>query len=162
MTRRGFLLALAGAGCAQLTISAQAGFDEKTLASYRLTEPVFKRFAHATRIMGKTLRSDARYRTDPLITEDIALAADVAIASERLRQRLDGDAPLTAALFAADIGSHEYVTFAIALFAARLAHGFVRSGAMRRVPSDVHADNVAFVAAHEAEVEALMKLLGLP
>ena len=72
-----------------------------------------------------------------------------------------GCRPGRTALFAADISSREYATFAIALFAARLAHGFVESGAMRRVPQGVAADNVAFVAAHAGEIAIVARQLKL-
>jgi hypothetical protein len=78
-----------------------------------------------------------------------------------LEKRLDSDPALSAALFAAEISAHDYATFAIALLGARLAHGFVKSGAMRRVPAGVAADNVAFIEAHHADISALLKLLNL-
>jgi hypothetical protein len=137
-------------------------FDAKALAAYRLSEPVFKRFAHATRLIGKVIATDARYAREPLITEDISVSGDAPEMAMTLQQRLDGDPALATALFAAEISAREYATFAIALFAARLARGFVESGAMRRVPQGIAADNVAFVGEHAAEVATIARQLNLP
>lgn len=136
-------------------------FDARSLADYRLTEPVLKRFAHATRVLTNVMQADARFEREPLITREISVSGDAPEMAAALQQRLDQEPALAAALFAADISAHEYATFAIALFAARLAQGFVKSGAMRRVPAGVAADNVAFVAAHERDIAALLKQLNL-
>jgi hypothetical protein len=136
-------------------------FDTKTLAEYRLTEPVFKRFAHATRLLSNITHADARFEREPLITREISVSGDAPEMAAALQRRLDSEPALAAALFAADISAHEYALFAIALFAARMAAGFVKSGAMRRVPPGVAAENVAFVTAHEREITALLKQLKL-
>lgn len=142
-------------------LRAQKPVEADDLAQYRLTEPVFKRFAHATRLIGNTIAADSRYQRDPLITPEIAVAGDAAEMAAVLQRRLDTDPACAAALFAADISAREYAAFAIALFAARLAHGFVRSGAMRRVPPGVTTDNVAFIERHAKEIASLMKQLNL-
>ncbi len=139
----------------------QTRFDAKWLAEYHLTDAVFKRFAHATALLASAMRREPRFAAEPLITREISVDGDVAEMASALQQRLDTDPVLSAALFAADISAHEYAAFAIALFAARLAQGFLASGAMRRVPAGVAADNVAFVTAHEAEVAVVLKQLDL-
>jgi hypothetical protein len=161
LRRRQFLAIAAGAVWVPHAARAQKAFDAAELAAYRLTLPVFERFAHATRLIGKAIRADARFHNEPLITRDIWVGGDAVEMASALQRRLEVEAPLSAALFAADISSREYAAFAIALFGAHLAHGFVRSGAMRRVPPGVTADNVAFVGAHEAEIAALLKQLTL-
>jgi hypothetical protein len=143
------------------TPGAQRGFDAKELAAYRLTPAVFKRFAHATRLIAVIVERDARFVKEPLFTREISVAGDAPEMATALEKRLDGDPALSSALFAADISAHEYAGFAISLFAARLAQGFLKSGAMRRVPAGVAADNVAFVDAHAAEIVALLKQLNL-
>ena len=140
---------------------AQTPFDAKSLAEYRLTDPVFKRFARATALLASAMRREPRFAAEPLMTREIAVSGDAGEMATALKQRLDTDPVLSAALFAADISAHEYAAFAIALFAARLAQGFLASGAMRRVPAGVAADNVAFVTAHEAEVAVVLKQLDL-
>ena len=146
--------------CTRTNTSAQA-FGPRELSDYRLTEPVFKRFAHATRLLATTMQRDPRFAREPLITREISVEGEAVAMATALRARLDGDASLSTALFAADISSREYAAFAIALFAARLASGFVKSGAIRRVPAGVATDNVAFITAHEKEVAALLKQLSL-
>ncbi len=162
VSRRRFLTFGLACVClsARTNVDAQA-FEPRELSEYRLTEPVFKRFAHATRLLATAMRRDPRFTREPLITREISVEGDAVEMATALRARLDGDATLSTALFAADISSREYSAFAIALFAARLASGFVKSGAMRRVPAGVATDNVAFITTHEKEVAALMKQLSL-
>ena len=155
------LVVIVAAICALSAVSATQPFDAHTLANYRLTLPVFTRFAHATRLLASQMRSDPRFEHEPLFSKDVAVAGDAVEMATALRRRLDNDATLSAALFAADISAHEYATFALALVGARLAHGFLESGAMRRVPSGVAADNVAFVAEHLAAIRTALSQLGL-
>ena len=136
-------------------------FDARQLASYRLTVPVFTRFAHATRLMSSQLRSEPRFEDNPLFSRDVSVAGEAVEMATALHARLDNDAGLAAALFAADISAREYATFALALFGARLAHGFLESGAMRRVPPGIAAENVAFVREHLAAIRVVLTQLGL-
>lgn len=147
--------------CALSSVSAAQPFDAQQLASYRLTLPVFARFAHATRLLASQMRNDPRFDREPLFSRDVSVAGDAVEMATALRTRLDSDATLAAALFAADISAHEYATFALALVGARLAHGFLESGAMRRVPPGVAADNVAFVREHLAAIRTALTHLGL-
>lgn len=145
-------------------LSSPAGsqpFDAQQLASYRLTLPVFTRFAHATRLLAVQMRNDPRFEREPLFSRDVAVAGDAVEMATALRTRLDHDATLASALFAADISAHEYATFAMALVGARLAYGFLESGAMRKVPAGVAADNVAFVRTHFAAIRTTLTQLGL-
>jgi hypothetical protein len=141
--------------------SPQDVYGAGELAAYRLSDPVFSRFAHATRLIAAAMRQDPRFETDPLFTREIAVSGDAPAMASRLKQRLDAEPALASALFAADIGAREYALFALALFAARLAQGFVKSGAMRRVPAGVATENVAFVTAREQEISSLLKTLHL-
>jgi hypothetical protein len=119
------------------------------------------RFAHATRLMSAQMRTDPRFDRDPLFNRDVTVSGDAVQMATAVSTRLANDASLAAALFAADISAHEYVTFALALFGARLAHGFLESGAMRLVPSGVAADNVAFVREHLPAIRLTLIQLGL-
>jgi len=139
----------------------QPAFDAGDLAKYRLSLPVFTRFVHATRLLAARMREDPRYERDPLFSRDVSVAGDAAEMATALRNRLDSDPRLSAALFAADISAHEYATFALALVAARLAYGFVEAGVLRRVPAGVAADNVSFVRVHLADVRTALTQLGL-
>ena len=157
MLRREFLVRAA----AVFTTARVPQPHTTTLAEYRLTEPVFQRFAHATRLLAKVVQADPVYTREPLITEDMMVSGEATEMADALQRRLDSAPELSTALFAADISARDYAVFAIALLGARLAHGFLRSGAMRRVPAGVASDNVAFVAAHEAEIRALLAQLNL-
>jgi hypothetical protein len=142
-------------------LQARSQPDAPQLASYRLTLPVFLRFAHATRLMAAEMERDPRFARDPLFNREVSVAGDVVEMATALQSRLDNEPTLAAALFAADISTHEYATFALSLFAARLAHGFLESGAMRKVPSGVAADNVAFVREHLPAIRVALSQLGL-
>jgi hypothetical protein len=163
-SRRAFIKALAPislAHIARVVQPPQSAFSARELADYRLTDEVFRRFAHATRLIASATRHDARFEQQPLLTKDIVVAGDAAEMATALQSRLEGEPSVAVALFAADISSHEYATFSISMFAARLAHGFVASGAMRRVPAGVASDNVTFVGRHEREIAVLLKQLRL-
>lgn len=134
---------------------------EQELAQYRLTAPVLARFTHATRLILDATGDDVRFAEDPLFSREFSVSGDAVAMAARLQARLDREPAALAALFAADIATPEYVRFAISLFAARLAHGFVASGAMRAVPPGAPRDNVAFIDAHRTEVAALLKAVGL-
>jgi hypothetical protein len=159
--RRRFLVALAAWLGGRRSPGATQSIDARHLADYRLTPEVFKRFAHATRLIAAITQRDVRFHDQPLITREISVSGDAPAMAAALKQRLDTEPALAEALFAADISAHEYAVFAIALFAARLAQGFLRSGAMRRVPPGAATENVAFVATHEVEIVALLKQLNL-
>jgi hypothetical protein len=107
------------------------------------------------------MQRDPRYEHDPLFSKDVAVAGDAVEMATALRSRLDSDAALAGALFAAEISAHEYTTFALALLGARLAYGFVDAGVLRRVPSGVAAENIDFVRGNLAAVRATLAHLGL-
>ena len=106
-------------------------------------------------------RSDSAFADAPLFTREVLVLGDAATIANELASRLDAHPRLAAALRQARITSRDYTKFAVALFAARLAHGFVTAGVLRRVPPGVAADNVAFVAAHDAEISGVLQALGL-
>jgi hypothetical protein len=150
------LIALFGA----LTPS-QDTFNIRELAEYRLTVPVFQQFVQASRQIVTASREDARLAADPLFTREVALLDDVAAAAATVEARLKYEPRYAAALRIASISPHDFTKFALVLFGARLAHGFLKSGALRTVPAGVASDNVAFVEAHQIEIAALMQLLEL-
>ena len=141
--------------------SAQTEFGVTEIADYRLDAAVFARFTRASHLIAAALRSDTRFERDPLFTKDILLSGDVLPMAVALEARLRNEAAFAGAFVAADLTPHEYTTFVLALAAARLAHGFVKSGVLRRVPAGVHADNVAFVDAHLGDVTAVMLEIGV-
>jgi hypothetical protein len=141
--------------------SAQAEFGVTEISDYRLDAEVFARFARASRLIAAATRADRRFDNAPLLTKEILLSDDVLAAATVLEARLRSEPALAGAFLAADLSPHEYTKFVLALAAARLAHGFVKSGVLRRVPEGVHADNVNFVDAHLAEIAAAMKEIGV-
>jgi hypothetical protein len=146
---------------AVLTGAPQSTFNIKELAEYRLTVPVFRQFTHASQLIATAAREDARLAQDPLFTRDVSVLDDVVAAAERVEARLKFEPRYAAALRVAGISAHEYTKFALALFAARMAHGFLKSGAIRGVAKGVASDNVAFVAEHEREVGTTLRALGV-
>jgi len=139
----------------------QAPLTVKDLADYRLTMPVFKRFTRASEGIAHAMKADPRLAADPPFTRDVTVLGDANDMAPALERRLSVDPALSAALASARISPREYTTFALALIGARLAHGFVKSGAMRFVPKGVASDNVTFIAAHERDVDAVLRMLGV-
>jgi hypothetical protein len=141
--------------------AAQSSFDVKELAAYRLTGPVFERFEKASRRIADVTRSDAALARSPLFTKEITLSGDAPVMAAELEARLKNHPALAGALHSARIAPRDYARFAVALFAARLAHGFVKAGVLRSVPTGVAADNVAFVAEHHTAIEDVLTRLGV-
>jgi hypothetical protein len=141
--------------------AAQQPFDQHELAAYRLSEPVYYRFAHATRLIVEASRKDPRLAQAPLFTKQVMVSGDVMEGAATLQTRLEQEPAFRTALFAAEIDAREYTMFALALFAARLAHGFVKAGLIHVMPDTVAGENVAFVDAHQLEIGALFRELGV-
>jgi hypothetical protein len=146
---------------AGLQTAAPPPLTPKELAAFRLTLAAFEPFERASQLIGEATEADPRLAADPLFPREVSVLEDVAVVAPALEARLAAEPAVAAALRAAKISPRAYTTFALALFAARLAHGFVKSGAMRFVPPGVASDNVAFVTAHEARVAAVLRRLGV-
>jgi len=140
---------------------AQSPIDVYELADYRLTTDVFERFVQASDRIADVTRDDASFAFAPLFTKDVALADDAVAAAAGLMARLENHKGLVAALDASKITPREYVKFALTLIAAHLAHGFVTSGVLPRVPAGAPTINVEFVNAHTADVTAALASLGI-
>lgn len=140
---------------------ASAPLTARELAGYRLTEPALQRFVAASQLIAAATREDARLTADPLFTRELAVLDDVEAAAAQVEARLKFEPRFRAALRIASVSARDYTTFALALFAAHLAHGFVQSGALRRVPAGVAADNVAFVDAHREVIARVLADLGV-
>jgi hypothetical protein len=146
-----------------LTTGAQAQqpFTVSDLAQYRLTNAAFTPFALASRSIAAVTRADPALERDPLFTREIMLSDDARAAATALETRLLAHPAIVRALDDAKLSARDYTKFALALFAARLAHGFVKAGVLRRVPDGAAAENVAFVEAHVDEITALLAELGI-
>jgi hypothetical protein len=144
-----------------VSVDAQAPLTVKDLADYRLTQPVFKRFVDASRLIADATSADPRLAADPPFTREVAVLGDAAEVAPALEARFSRDPALSAALAVAKMSAREYTVFALSLIGARLAHGFVKSGAMRFVPPGLASDNVAFIETHQEDVAAVLRMLGV-
>ena len=158
---RPFLILVLLSAFSAHAVAAQAPIDVKELAEYRLTGPVLEQFVEASGLIMTVTRQNARFTYAPLFTKEVALSGDAPVVAAGLVARLENDPALVAALTTAKLTPREYATFALALFAARLAHGFVEAGVLRSVPSGAPADNVQFVGAHQAEITAVLYTIGV-
>jgi hypothetical protein len=142
-------------------VRAQAPVDVYELADYRLTTAVFERFVQASSRIATVTRDDSSFKYAPLFTKDVALSGDAVAAVAGLVARLEHHSGLAAALDAASITPREYAKFAITMITAHLAHGFLASGVLPRVPAGAPTINVEFVESHEAAVVAALATLGV-
>jgi hypothetical protein len=141
--------------------SGQAPIDVYDLADYRLTSEAFAQFAQASRLIGEVTRNDPAFRYAPLFTKEVALDGDAVAVAAGLVARLENHPKLVAALQTAKMTSREYSKFAIALLAAHMAHGFIKTGVLQQVPRGAPTDNVAFVNTHESEITTVLSELGM-
>jgi hypothetical protein len=144
-----------------VSVHAQAPIDVYELADYRLTSEVFERFARASHRIADVTRDDASFTFAPLFTKDLVLSGDAVAEAAGLVARLENHPALAAVLDDAKITPREYAKFAITLIAARLAHGFLSSGVLPRVPAGAPTVNVEFVKAHETDVTVALATLGI-
>ena len=161
MTRTTTICSVAGTVLLAMVVSAQSPIDVYELADYRLTTEVFARFVQASGRIADVTRSDSAFTFAPLFTKDVALSGDAVAEANGLVARLENHAALAAALDAAKITPREYAKFVITLIAARLAHGFLASGVLPRVPAGAPTINVEFITTHEADVVAALGSLGI-
>jgi len=141
--------------------SAQTPIDEYELADYRLTADVFERFVQASSRVSEIARTDPIFTFAPLFSKTVTISGDAVIAASGLAARLENHAGLSAALKEAKLTPREYAKFTISLVGAHLAYNFLKTGALRRVPSGAPTSNVEFVKAHETEVAAALESLGI-
>ena len=150
---------------AALLVSGQRAdgvpIDRRELAGYRLTTPDFEQFRNASARIAIVIAGDASFRAEPLFSEEITQSADVTEASATLEARLRSHAGLSEALTAAKMSPRDYTKCALTLVAARLALGFLDSGALKAVPRGPAADNVAFVRAHRTAVDQTLTDLAI-
>src|SRR5262245_5387370 len=131
------LLLLVGtiAHAAVSPLDAQAPIDVYELADYRLTAEVFERFVQASSRIAEIMRDDSSFTYAPLFTKELALSGDAVAEVAGLVARLQNHTALAAALDTAKLTPREYAKFAVTLIVAHLAHGFLTSGVLPRVPA---------------------------
>jgi len=155
------VLVLAAGQAVLPAVARQASLDARELAEYRLTTAVFERFTDASRRIAEATRRDPALTADPLFTRDVLVSGEATAAAASLENRLQGHPALASALADAKLTPREYTKFVLALVAARLAHGFVQTGVLRRVPEGTAAANVAFVEEHEQAISSVLAGLGI-
>lgn len=67
--------------------------------------------------------------------------------------------PMQQALQREGMSPRDYSKFWLAFMQASFAHGMQKAGMLKQIPADINAENVKFVAEHEAEIAALTKEL---
>ena len=155
------VVACAGFVASSAVVTAQRPIDQRELAEYRLTEPVYERFAHGARLIVAASRKQPSLEEAPLFTRDTAVSGNAVEVAALLLARLEQEPAFRTALFAADIDAREFTLFALALFGARLAHGLIQAGVIHVMPESVAGGNVAFVAARQVEIQALLAQMGI-
>jgi hypothetical protein len=75
---------------------------------------------------------------------------------DELAEKVQKNPATAAALTRAGLTAREYATFMATFIHAALAHSLQQAG-MPTLPEGVNPENVKFIAAHEAEVEAIQK-----
>jgi hypothetical protein len=143
------------------TVAAQTSIDVYELADYRLTPEVFERFVQASRRIADITQEDATFTFAPLFTKELVRDGDAVAETAGLVSRLEHHPGLAAALAGANITPREYAKFAITLIVAHLAHGFLASGVLPRVPAGAPTINVEFIKAHESDVTVALARLGI-
>jgi hypothetical protein len=143
------------------TDASQSAWGANELTEYRLSIGVFKQFEHASRRIAVATRDEPRFIRAPLFTKEVVLSGELQETAVALEARLTHEPLLASALREAEISAHDYTKFALVLFAARFAHGFVEAGVLRRVPDGAAADNVKFVAEHKAEIVDILREIGV-
>jgi hypothetical protein len=142
-------------------LAQSRAFDARELAEYRLTVEVFERFVAASDRIAVVSREDQHLVDRPLFTRDVSVLGDAPVVAHELELRLSQHDGLAGALRTEGMTAREYTTFALTLFGARLAYGFMASGALRFVPKGVPTDNVHFVETHLAAVTKVLQVLGV-
>lgn len=87
---------------------------------------------------------------------DNPLGGDVKSLDE-MEARIKNYPPMAQALEREAMSPREYATFWLAFLQASFTQGFQKSGMLKQLPAGVNADNVRFVAEHEAEIRAMQK-----
>ena len=162
--------------------------DRQELEQYRLTTDTLKKVELALLAAAKAMRNDpvvktwqdAKREAEALQKKDELTEAD-ARRLEQLQAIIEsqpfdvgGDAqtlsemaaqlakipPLASALKVAGLTPREYAKFTFTMSMAAMVHGFQKAGGGNQPPvPGVAAENVKFVAEHEAELDRLGKLI---
>jgi hypothetical protein len=141
------LLLLPSSAAAQVPPDA----DLKEIQAYRLTGPVMKQVVTATRSMIGAVKQEG---------EAARLQATVANVIGKsltdIERAIEKEPLVTNALKPAGISAREYAKFMVVFFQTSMLQNMLKSGAVKEAPATANPDNLRFVEANQAEVNALM------
>lgn len=158
----------------KLTLPAVQKMSQATrnLAAAIRNDPRFKRQqaieAELSALQEKAHPSDADGARMAKLEEELdQLEASSGFSSENTRTlsdmaaALEKEPAMAKALSDAGVEPREYATFMLAYFQAAMVHGMMKSGLVKEVPAElansVNMDNVAFVAKHQKELDAIAR-----
>jgi hypothetical protein len=142
--------AAAAAAAGVQTIAQEIDRDKAEIRQYRLTMPKIRAMAQATLAFAKEVESD------PALAKKIkdSNEPDAATLSE-FAARIDKEPRLAAAVKTAGLTPREYATLTLCYFPAMYAYGLKKQGKIKDIPADILADNIALIAANEAELNRI-------
>lgn len=164
-----------------------ANADLAEISAYKLSLPVMKQVAAATRALIAGAKNDPRFqriekmkaeletmagKEEPSAAEQekmlkmgeeieaLEQSANLFSGNKSLNE-IDAaakrDPLLSGALQSAGISAREYAKFIGALLQAAMIHGFQKAGTIKELPKEANLDNIKFVEQHASELEAFMK-----
>ena len=132
------------------TIAAEIDQEKAELRQYRLTMPKIRQMAAATLAFAKEVEGD------PALQQKLKSDTDPEPRTlVDLVHRIDKEPRLAAAIKGAGLSSREYATVMLCYYPAMMAFSAKKAGAIKEVPKDILADNVALIEANEAELMRL-------
>jgi hypothetical protein len=132
------------------TIAQEVDLDKAELRKYRLTMPKIRQMAAATLAFAKDVEQD------PALAKRLKESnePDAKTLSE-LAARIEKEPKLAVAVKNAGLTSREYATLTLCYFPAMYAYGLKKQGAIKDVPPDILPENLALIAANEAELNRI-------
>jgi hypothetical protein len=132
------------------TIQQEIDRDKAELRTYKLTMPKIRAMAAATLAFAKDVEAD------PALAKKMkdANEPDAKTLSE-FAARIDKEPRLAAAVKNAGLTSREYATLTLTYFPAMYAYGLKKAGSIAEVPPDILPENIALIAANEAELNRI-------
>jgi hypothetical protein len=132
------------------TIAAEIEQEKAELRQYRLTMPKIRQMAAATLAFAKDVEGD------PALQQKLKASTDPEPQTlVDLVHRIDKEPRLAAAVKGAGLTSREYATVMLCYYPAMMAYGARKSGAIKELPKDILAENVALIEANETEIARL-------
>ena len=149
--------------------------DQQQLNTFKLTLERVNQVDNAMEAFARRLETDPAYkakikRLDDIESGKVEPTPEEAAELERQEQeeaedgslagmerKIEREPKLAAMIKSAGMTPREFVLTEMALFQAMFAHTMKKQGYLKELPKEVPAEHVAFVAAHEKEIEALTK-----